>query len=93
MIFRTGNWSDTTLLNVKQRIFKSSVLHTGIRLNAPEEVLTASEDTRAEPLEGIKIVSTPWHSADRAIAPKFLTSVMRSRIRILTFALFPPFVN
>ena len=36
----------------------------------------------AAPREGITMAWTPAHSAVRAIAPKFLTSVIRSKIRI-----------
>jgi len=49
-------------------------LHTGILLNAPEEVLTASEETNADPFEGIKtediedfaeLFDTPPPSSDK----------------------------
>ena len=45
------------------------------------DVLTASEPTKADPLEGKIIPCTPLHSADLAIAPKFLTSVILSKIK------------
>ena len=49
---------------------------------APAEVFIASEFTGAPPFSGITIASIPTHSAVLQIAPKFLTSVNLSKIKM-----------
>ena len=58
--------------------FKFQVRQTVTLCKAPAEVFIASALIAAAFCSGIKIVSTPAHSAVRAMAPKFLTSVILS---------------
>jgi hypothetical protein len=51
-------------------------LHTGILSNAPADVLIASSVTKTEPILGMTNACTPAQTADLAMAPKFLTSVI-----------------